>query len=109
MIELLLGVDFELGSDIYDWAPLVTQGGRASVVATRCQTVRATPAPTPRVPRWDRLLRSLSIRRSAAATRPRARSRSATVYCRGSGWVGFLRGPCAVLLSRMVALSCFSN
>ena len=35
MIELLLGVDFELGSDIYDWAPLVTQGGRASVVATR--------------------------------------------------------------------------
>ena len=22
MIELLLGVDFELGSDIYDWAPL---------------------------------------------------------------------------------------
>jgi hypothetical protein len=60
MIELLLGVDFELGSDIYDWVPLVTQGGRASVVATRCQTVRATPAPTPRVPRWDRLLRSLS-------------------------------------------------
>ena len=24
MIELLLGVDFELGSDIYDWAPLST-------------------------------------------------------------------------------------
>ena len=85
----------------------ITQGGRASVVATRCQTVRATPAPTPRVPRWDRLLRSLSIRRSAAATRPRARSRSATVYCRGSGRVRSLRGPFADLLARMAALSCF--
>jgi hypothetical protein len=53
------------------------------------------------------LLRSLSIRRSAAATRSRARSRSATVYCRGSGRVRFLRGPFAALLARMAALSCF--
>jgi hypothetical protein len=53
------------------------------------------------------LLRSLSIRRNAAATRSRARSRSATVYCRGSGRVRFLRGPFADLLARMAALSCF--
>ena len=53
------------------------------------------------------LLRSLSIRRSAAATRSRARSRSATVYCRGSGRVRFLRGPFAALLARMVAFNCF--
>ena len=51
------------------------------------------------------LLRSLSIRRSAAATRSRARSRSATVYCRGSGRVRLLRGPFAALLARMAALS----
>jgi hypothetical protein len=53
------------------------------------------------------LLGSLSIRRSAAATRSRARSRSTTVYCRGSGRVRFLRGPFAALLARMAALSCF--
>ena len=52
------------------------------------------------------LLRSLSIRRSAAATRSRARFRSATVYCRGSGRVRFLRGPFAGLLVT-AALSCF--
>jgi hypothetical protein len=71
----------------------ITQGGCASVVATRCQRVRATPAPTPR-PLLGLLLRSLSIRRSAAATRSRARSRSAMVYCRGS-------------LARIAALGCF--
>ena len=53
------------------------------------------------------LLGSLSIRRSAAATRSRARSRSATVYCRGSVRVRFLRGPFAALLARMATLSCF--
>ena len=53
------------------------------------------------------LLRSLSIRRSAAATRSRARSRSAMVYCRGSGRARFLRGPFAALLARMAALGCF--
>ena len=47
---------------------------------------------------------SLSIRRSAAATRSRARFKSATVYCRGSGRVRFLRGRFAALLPRM---SCF--
>jgi hypothetical protein len=52
-------------------------------------------------------VRSLSIRRSAAATRSRARSKSAMVYCRGFGRVRFLRGPFAVLLARMAALSCF--
>jgi len=44
---------------------------------------------------------SLSIRRSAAATRSRARFKSATVYCRGSGRVRFLRGRFAALLPRM--------
>ena len=63
----------------------------------------------PACPLLGLLLRSLSIWRSAAATRSRARSRSATVYCRGFGRVGFLRGPCAALLARMAALSCFSN
>ena len=52
------------------------------------------------------LLWSLSILRSAAATRSRARSKSATVYCRGSGRVRFLRGPFAAHLTRMAALSC---
>jgi hypothetical protein len=51
------------------------------------------------------LLQSFSIRRSIAATRSRARSRSATVYCRGSDRVRFLRGPCAALLERMAVLS----
>src|SRR5262249_54736160 len=37
-------------------------------------------------------VRSLSIRRSAAATRSRARSQSAMVYCRGFGRMRFLRG-----------------
>ena len=44
---------------------------------------------------------SLSIRRFAAAARSRARSKSATVYCRGSGRVRFLRGRFAALLPRM--------
>ena len=48
------------------------------------------PLPNPARPLSGLLLRSLSIRRSAAATRSRARSRSATVYCRGSGRVRFL-------------------
>jgi len=47
------------------------------------------------------LMGSLSIRRSAAATRSRARSKSATVYCGGSGRVRFLRGRFAALLPRM--------
>jgi len=58
-------------------------------------------------PRLGLFVRSLSIRRSAAATRSRARSKSAMVYCRGFGRVRFLRGPFAALLARMAALSCF--
>jgi hypothetical protein len=61
----------------------------------------------PARPRSGSRLRSLSIRRSAAATRSRARSRSVTVYCRGSGRVRFFRGPFAVLLARMATLCCF--
>src|SRR5262252_10653464 len=53
-------------------------------------------------------VRSLSIRRSAAATRSRARSQSAMVYCRGFDRVRFLRGAFAALLARMAALSCFA-
>ncbi len=48
----------------------------------------------PRASLLGLLLRSLTIRRSAAATRFRART-------------GFLRGPFATLLARMAALSCF--
>src|SRR6266478_3908549 len=62
---------------------------------------------SPTRPRLGLFVRSLSIRRSAAATRSRARSKSATVYCRGFGRVRFLRGPFAALLARMAALSCF--
>jgi hypothetical protein len=62
---------------------------------------------SPARPLLGLLLRSLSIRRSAAATRSRARSRSATVYYRGSARVRFLRAPFAALLARMAALSCF--
>ena len=53
-------------------------------------------------------LRSLSIRRSAAATRSRARFRSGTMYCRDSGRVRFLRGPFAALLARMAASASLS-
>jgi hypothetical protein len=54
------------------------------------------------------LVWSLSIRRSAAATRFRARSRSATVYCRGPGRVRFPRDPFDALLARMAAVSFFA-
>jgi hypothetical protein len=54
------------------------------------------------------LVWSLSIRRSAASTRSRARSKSAMVYCRGSGRVRFLRGPFDALLVRMAAGSRFA-
>ena len=54
------------------------------------------------------LVCSLSIRRSAASTRSRARSKSATVYCRGPGRVRFPRGPFDALLMRMAALSLFA-
>jgi hypothetical protein len=37
----------------------------------------------------------------------RARSKSTTVYCRGSGRVRFFRGPLVVLGTSMAALSCF--
>jgi hypothetical protein len=55
-------------------------------------------------PLLELLMGSLSIRRSAAASRSRARSKSATVYCRGSRRVRFLRGRFGALLPRM---SCF--
>src|SRR4029077_19518164 len=58
----------------------------------------------PARPLLELLMGSLSIRRFAAATRSRARSKSATVYCRGSGRVRFLRGRFAALLPGM---SCF--
>jgi hypothetical protein len=52
-------------------------------------------------------LRSLSIRRSAAATRSRARSKSATVYWRGSGRARFFLGLFACFLARITALTWF--
>jgi hypothetical protein len=54
------------------------------------------------------LVWSLSIRRPAVSTRSRARSKSAMVYCRGSGRVRFPRGPFDALLMRMAALSLFA-
>src|SRR5215216_3505773 len=53
----------------------------------------------PARPRVGLFVRSLSIRRSAAATRSRARSKSARVYCRGFGRMRFLRGPFPTLLA----------
>jgi hypothetical protein len=53
------------------------------------------------------LVWSLSIRRSAASTRSRARSKSATVYCRGCCRVRFPRGPFDALFAKMDDLGCF--
>jgi hypothetical protein len=53
--------------------------------------------------------RSLSIRRSAAATRSRARSKSATVYCGGSRRERFFLGPFVTLWVRIAALSRFPD
>jgi hypothetical protein len=58
----------------------------------------------PARPLLELLIGSLSIRRSAAATRSRARSKSAMVYCRGSGRMRFFRGRFAALLERMSCL-----
>jgi hypothetical protein len=54
------------------------------------------------------LVWSWAIRRFAASARSCAGSKSATVYCRGSGRVRFLRGPFDALLARMAVLSCFA-
>ena len=54
------------------------------------------------------LVWSLSIRRSAASTLSRARSKSATVYCRGPGRVRLPRDPFDALLARMTAVSFFA-
>ena len=53
----------------------------------------------PARPLLELLMGSLSIWRFAAATRSRARFKSATVYCRGSGRVRFLRGRFAALFA----------
>ena len=83
----------------------ITQGGRASVVANSMTCSSSCARSNPARPLLGLFVRSLSIRRSAASTRSRARSRSATVYWRGSGRVRFLRGPFDALLARMAALS----
>jgi hypothetical protein len=57
----------------------------------------------PRQPRTSPVRSASAVavdRRCAAATRSRARSKSATVYCRDSGRVRFLRGPFAALRHR---------
>ena len=53
------------------------------------------------------LVWSLSIRRFAASTRSRARSKSATAYCRDCGGVRFPRGPFDALFAGMADLGCF--
>jgi hypothetical protein len=50
-------------------------------------------------------LRSLSIRLSAAATRSRARSKSAIVYRRGSGRARIFLGPFSSFLASITALT----
>ena len=80
--------------------------GKRSCDSMMCSSSCARSSPAR--PRLGLFVRSLSIRRSAASTRSRARSRSATVYCRGSGRVRFLRGPFDALRSTMAALSCFA-
>jgi hypothetical protein len=62
---------------------------------------------SPERPRLGMFEHSLSLRRSAAATRSRARCRSARLYCRGFGRVCFLRVPFASLLARTAALCRF--
>ena len=62
----------------------------------------------PARPQLGLFVRSFSIRRSAAATRSRARSRSAMVYRRGSDGVRFRRGPGDALLAGIGAFSCFA-
>ena len=86
----------------------ITQGGRASVVANSMTCSSSCARSNPARPLLGLFVRSLSIWRSAASTRSRARSRSATVYCRGSGRVRFLRGPFEAFLARTAALSCFA-
>jgi hypothetical protein len=71
-----------------------------------CSSSRARSNPAR--PPLGLLVWLLSIRRCAAATRSRARSKSATAYCRGSGRVRFPRRPFDRLLARMAALSCFA-
>ena len=71
-----------------------------------CSSNRARSNPAR--PLLGLLVWSLSIRRSAAATRSRARSKSATVYCRSPGRVRFLRDPFDALLARMTAVSFFA-
>jgi hypothetical protein len=71
-----------------------------------CSSSRARSNPAR--PLLGLLMWSLSIRRSAAATRSRARSKSATVYCRGPGRVRFPCRPFDALLAGMAALSCFA-
>ena len=80
--------------------------GKRSCDSMMCSSscARSNPAR----PLLGLLVWSLSIRRSAAATRFRARSRSATVYCRGPGRVRFPRDPFDALLARMAAVSFFA-
>ena len=70
----------------------------------RSSCARSSPAR----PLLGLLVWSLSIRRSAASARSRARCRSATVYCRSCGRVRFPRGPFDALFAGMADLGCFT-
>ena len=72
----------------------------------RCSSSCARSSPAR--PLLGLLMWSLSIRRSAAATRSRARSKSATVYCRGPGRMRFPCRPFDALLAGIAALNRFA-
>jgi hypothetical protein len=57
---------------------------------------------------FELLVCSFSIRRPAASTRSRARSKSTTVYCRDCGGVCFPRDPFETLFAKMAGLGCFT-
>jgi hypothetical protein len=84
----------------------ITPEVRASAVATRCSSCCARSSPARAL--LGLLVWSLSIRRSAASTRSRARSKSVTVYCRDCGGVRFPRGPFDALFAGMADLGCFT-
>ena len=79
----------------------VIQEGRASGSCNSTTDSSSCARSNPARPLFGVLLRSLSnsaLRRRYPVSR--ARSKSATVYCRGSGRVRFLRGPFAALRHR---------
>jgi hypothetical protein len=98
----------ELLDELWHQAPVIAKSHHSRRARERsCDSMTDSSSCAvfnPARPLLELLMGSLSIRRFAAAARSRARFKSATVCCRGSGRVRFLRGRFAALLPRM---SCF--